>query len=151
MRHCSWLTPATLLLLQLREKRREVMVGLSHNLLSCAPFSFILSSFIIVTVYFILFFFSMSGANASWKRPFQFFFSPLFEIVVFLILTAYLTSFLNTPIFALFPLLFFFSLCNAPLLLFVSFFFFFLFVYVCVFSVIPARLTCPRRVALRTS
>ena len=151
MRHCSWLTPATLLLLQLREKRREVMVGLSHNLLSCAPFSFILSSFIIVTVYFILFFFSMSGANASWKRPFQFFFSPLFEIVVFLILTAYLTSFLNTTIYALISLLFFFCLCKATLLSCVSCFFFFSFVYVCVFSVIPARLTCPRRVALRTS
>lgn len=135
MRHCSWLTPATLLLLQLREKRREVMVGLSHNLLSCAPFSFILSSFIIVTVYFILFFFSMSGANASWKRPFQFFFSPLFEIVVFLILTAYLTSFLNTTIYALISLLFFFCLCKATLLSCVScFFFFFVCVCVCVLS-----------------
>lgn len=110
-------------------------MGLSHNLLSCAPFSFILSSFIIVTVYFILFFFSMSGANASWKRPFQFFFSPLFEIVVFLILTAYLTSFLNTTIYALISLLFFFTyvklLCFR---VFPVFFFFFVCVCVCVLS-----------------
>lgn len=106
-------------------------MGLSHNLLSCAPFSFILSLFIIVTIYFILFFFSMSGANASWKRPFQFFFLlPLFEIVVFLTLTAYLNSFLNTTIYALISLLFF-CLCKATLLSCVSCFF--LFVYVCVF------------------
>lgn len=74
----------------------------------CAVFFYSLFVYYCHCLFYSVFFFSMSGANASWKRPFQFFFSPLFEIVVFLILTAYLTSFLNTTIYALISLLFFF-------------------------------------------